>query len=66
MNPEKRISIGAFLAAFGSIGIIFIFLLSPPDLGRPWEFLIAFTLGVMSGLGAALSIHSLLERRHNR
>ena len=64
MNPEKRISIGAVLAAFGSIGIVLIFLLGPPDLGRPWEFLIAFTLGVMAGLGAAFSIYSFLERKH--
>lgn len=63
MNPERRLSIGAFLAVVGSIGIILIILLGPPDLGRPWDFLIGFGFGIAAGLGAALSIYSLFEKR---
>lgn len=63
MNPEKKISIGAFLAAGGSIGIILIILLGPPDMGRPWNFLIGFVFGIIAGLGATLSIYSLFEKR---
>ncbi|MBU7011720.1 MAG: hypothetical protein HXS46_13615 [Theionarchaea archaeon] len=64
MELEKRISIGAFLAAVGSIGIILYLSLGPPDLIRLWDFLISFVFGVIAGLGATLSIHGLLEKRH--
>lgn len=63
MNPEKKLPLTAFLAAVGSIGIILVILLDPPDLGRPWDFLIGFGLGVAAGLGATLSIYSLFEKR---
>lgn len=64
MKSEKKISVGAFLAAVGSVGIILGFLAGIPDLTRPWGFLVGFALGVISGLGATLTISGLLDRRH--
>ncbi|MBU7016244.1 MAG: hypothetical protein HXS44_01950 [Theionarchaea archaeon] len=66
MKSEQKIGIGSFLAAIGSIGVILSFLVGPPDLGRPWSFLIGFTLGIICGLGATLSIHGLIERRRGK
>ena len=63
MKSEKKIGIGSLLAAIGSIGVILSFLMDSPDLGRPWNFLIGFALGIICGLGATLSIHGLIERR---
>ena len=63
MNYEKEIGIGSFLAVIGSCGVILTFLVGAPDLGRPWNFLIGFALGIICGLGATLSIHGLIERR---
>lgn len=42
------------------------FLVDPPDIGRPWDFLIGFALGVICSLGATLSVHGLIERRRGR
>lgn len=64
MDPEKKISIGAFLGVVGSVGIILGFLLGAPNLAGPWDFLVSFALGVSAGLGVALSVSGLLERRN--
>ncbi|MGD2249143.1 MAG: hypothetical protein PVF58_12120 [Candidatus Methanofastidiosia archaeon] len=61
MKSGKK-TIGAFLAAVGGLGIILSILLGPPDLGKPWDFLIGVDVGVITGLGAALSISSLLQK----
>jgi hypothetical protein len=63
MEFEKKTSIGAFLAAVGGIGIILSILLGPPDVGRPWDFLIGFGVGVTTGLGATLSLYGLVAGR---
>lgn len=63
MKSEKKISVGAFLAAVGSVGVILGFLLGAQNLAEPWSFLVSFALGVSAGLGVALSVSGLLERR---
>ena len=63
MNPEKELSIGAFLAAVGGLGTIFSVLFGAMDLARPWSFLAGFASGLIAGLGVALSISGLLKRR---
>lgn len=63
MNPEKELSIGAFLAVTGGLGTIFSVLFGAMDLARPWSFLAGFVFGLLAGLGAALSISGLLKRR---
>jgi hypothetical protein len=64
MEATKKMSIGAFLSTIGGLGILIIFLLGPTDLGRILDFLIEFSLGILTGLGAILSISGLLEKRH--
>ncbi|MBU7032386.1 MAG: hypothetical protein HXS53_07625 [Theionarchaea archaeon] len=59
----KKISIGAFLGTVGALGILLNFLMGPANLGRILDFLIGFSLGILTGLGAILSISGLLERR---
>jgi hypothetical protein len=63
MKSGKKTSIGAFLAAVGGLGIILSILIGPPDLGKPWDFLIGVFVGVITGLGVSLSIYGLLQER---
>jgi hypothetical protein len=58
-----RLGLGACLCAVGALGIILEPVLSVGKLGRPWSFLIGFTVGVLAGLGAALSIAGLAGLR---
>ncbi|MBU6998453.1 MAG: hypothetical protein HXS41_04790 [Theionarchaea archaeon] len=62
MKSEHKMSIGAVLTTFGALGIV-LSLLLPIDLGRPLDFLLGCGVGVLSGLGAVLSLDGLLERR---
>ncbi|MGC1122131.1 MAG: hypothetical protein WBA22_13660 [Candidatus Methanofastidiosia archaeon] len=66
MNPKYKMYIGAVLASIGGLGILLSFLLGAMDLGRPFDFLIGFAVGVSTGLGTVLSINGLLERRRRK
>ena len=51
------------LATFGGTGIVLSILLDWTSLSRPWSFLLGFLMGILSGMGAALSIYGLGKRR---
>ncbi|MGD2072656.1 MAG: hypothetical protein PVG65_04115 [Candidatus Thorarchaeota archaeon] len=64
MESAKKLSIGAFLATIGALGIIINFVLGPTNMGRVLDFIVGFCLGILIGLGGALSISGLLESRY--
>jgi hypothetical protein len=60
---NRKLGIGACLCAIGALGIVLGPALGLTDLGRPWSFLAGFTIGVIAGLGVALSIAGLVGMR---
>ena len=63
MTSSSKLGLGAVLAVVGGAGIVLGLILGVGDLGRPWSFLLGFVLGITSGIGVALSISGLLDRR---
>ena len=66
MNTNMKISVGALLAIFGAIGFIVAPSLGATVLPEPWGFIAGFMVGVMTGIGAALCVKGLLERRQQK
>ncbi|MFC2164834.1 hypothetical protein ACFLT2_07555 [Acidobacteriota bacterium] len=64
MRSATKLSLGSIFAIFGAAGIIFIPLLGFSELTPPWSFILGFIFGVMAGVGVALSISGLLEKRN--
>ena len=60
---NRRLGVGACLAGIGALGIILGPALGVTDLGRPWSFLVGFITGVITGLGATLSVAGLVGMR---
>jgi hypothetical protein len=63
ITTGQKLGIGATLGALGATGIVLGSILGLTNLGRPWSFLAGFLFGVLSGVGVALAIAGLLERR---
>ena len=63
MTKNNKLAIGAPLGVFGSLGIFFGSLLGLGKLASPWSFLVGFVMGIITGLGVALCIAGLLEKR---
>jgi hypothetical protein len=66
MRPEKKLTIGAICAIIGGAGIIFGPLIGFSELASPWSFVLGFALGVLGGIGSALSLFGLYEMRKKR
>jgi hypothetical protein len=66
MNANMKLGIGAALAAVGALGIVIGPAFGFADLGRPWSFLLGFVVGIIAGMGAALSVSGLIDVRRNR
>jgi len=63
MTTNHRLQLGAALACCGAIGMLLAPRFGMTLLGRPWSFIVGFLIGISAGLGAALSVYGLLERR---
>jgi hypothetical protein len=63
MSAAKKLTSGAVLALLGGAGIIFGPLLGFSDLERPWSFILGFVFGVLAGIGIALSLFWLYEKK---
>jgi len=65
MDNNKKLAIGSMLSVIGAFGIILVPLLGVSQLQRPWGFILGFLFGLSAGLGVALAIHALIQRRPN-
>ena len=63
MEPRRSLAWGALLAILGGVGIVFSIIFGWTALPSPWDFLLGFVLGILSGLGCALSVYGLIIRK---
>lgn len=63
MNTQTKLALGAVLATIGALGITLSVLLGWPEAAGPGASLLGFVTGVVTGLGATLSVAGLIERR---
>jgi hypothetical protein len=66
MTSGNKLGLGSLLAIIGSLGIILGPGVGAASLPGPWSFIAGFVAGLAGGLGAALVIFGLLERRRGR
>ena len=66
MEHEKKMAAGAVLAVIGGAGVVLSVTLGWTSVSSPWDFVLGFVFGVMAGMGAALSVFGLIERRARR
>jgi hypothetical protein len=63
MKSEKKLAFGAIFGILGAAGIILGPFLGFSELARPWSFVLGFIFGVLSGIGAVLSLFGIHEMR---
>jgi predicted ABC-type sugar transport system permease subunit len=63
MSTETKIALGSALAALGALAIVLSVLLEWTAVPAPWDVLLGFVLGVITGLGGTLAVAGLIERR---
>ncbi|MBN1222010.1 MAG: hypothetical protein JXB23_02085 [Candidatus Aminicenantes bacterium] len=66
MKLSTKLGLGSLSGILGAAGIIIGPMVGFSDLARPWSFILGFTFGLLTGLGAALAISGLLDRRKER
>ena len=65
-SPSRMMSIGACLGVLGGIGMSLAPTMGATELARPWGFVVGLLVGLCTGAGAALTVGSLIERRHRQ
>jgi hypothetical protein len=63
MDSRRSLGIGVVLTIFGAAGMILAPTLGATALARPWSFAVGFLVGVMTGVGVALTVYGLISRR---
>lgn len=66
MTSQQKTALGASMAAIGGALMAVGPILGWSSTPGPWPFVSGFLVGVLSGLGAALTIHGLIEHRRAR
>ena len=66
MDTRTKLGLGSVLAILGALGMILAPTLGATALTRPWSFLAGFLVGVVCGLGVALTVAGLLEHRRQQ
>jgi len=63
VDSQQKLGFGSVLAVIGAFGIVAGPLFGWSSIDRPWSFLLGFLFGVMAGIGVALGISGLIDRR---
>lgn len=63
MSGNQKLGAGSALTATGIAGIIVSLLMSWNNIPAPWDFMAGFMSGILMGVGAALAVWGLIERR---
>jgi predicted ABC-type sugar transport system permease subunit len=63
MRTQTKIGLGSVLATAGGLGMALSLLLRWSAAPRPWGFLLGFLVGVVAGIGVALTISGMIDRR---
>ena len=63
MSTDTKIGLGSALSALGALAIALSLLLGWTEAPTSWVLLLGFVVGLLIGLGAALTIVGLIERR---
>ena len=66
MTSSTKLALGSLLAVIGGLGMILGPTVGATELPTPWSFIAGFLAGLAGGIGVALSIFGLLERRQGR
>ena len=59
---RHRLALGGLLACSGSLSILLSALLDSPKVLGPWAFPTGFIMGLVTGIGAVLSVSGLTDR----
>lgn len=63
LSSRQKLGLGSPLTVIGAIGIVVGPVAGWSDFDRPWSFLMGFGFGVSAGLGVALCVSGLIDRR---
>ena len=63
---HTKMAMGSALAFIGGLLIFLSPLVGLYSFPRPWDCLLGFVTGLLAGLGAALAIGGLIERRREQ
>jgi hypothetical protein len=63
VKAQTKIALGSALSTLGGLAIVLSLLLGWTEAASPWDFLLGFLVGVVTGLGATLAVTGLIERR---
>jgi predicted ABC-type sugar transport system permease subunit len=66
MSTQTKIALGSVFAALGALAIVLSLLLGWTAAPRPWDLLLGFVVGVVSGFGATLALAGLIDWRRGR
>jgi len=62
-SSQAKMALGSALASSGALLMVLALLLGWTSLPGPWDFLLGFATGLAAGLGTALALKGLIERR---
>lgn len=65
-SSHAKMALGSALASIGGLLIILSPLLGFYSIPHPWASLLGFVTGLLAGVGTALAIGGLIERRRER
>ena len=60
-TARNKLTLGSVSSTFGVLAIVLCLLMGWSEALRPWGFLLGFSVGVITGLGATLAIKGLIE-----